>query len=198
MSKSSPLVLPPTYAALRKSAEESRPMADVPFAFMKTSLRRLFLATLSVITLLAAPPKFDSTEADAIKAARLGQNAAIAKSDFALVATFWTDDVTICRGLGTQLAGKAAYRKLFEESATAPRPIVYERLPSAIEVSPHWPLAFETGAWNGHLGTLDGPVIISGRYSAQWVKRGGHWLIRAEVYVALDGAGVGLESKAAP
>ena len=161
---------------------------------------RLVLALIALAvagnTPSAAAPA--ATESDTIKAERLRQNAAIAKTDIEAVARFWTDDVTICRGLGIQLAGKAAYRKLFETDAGSPTRIVYERLPSAIDVSPHWPLAFETGVWNGHLGALSGPTIISGRYSAQWVKRGERWLIRAEVYVALEGAGVGLESKAAP
>ena len=49
-----------------------------------------------------------------IKQARLQQNAAIVRHDLEAIASYWTDDVTICRGLGLQLAGKAAYRKLFE------------------------------------------------------------------------------------
>jgi len=51
----------------------------------------------------------------AIKQARLRQNAAIASHDLDAIASYWTDDVTICRGLGLQLAGKAAYRKLFAD-----------------------------------------------------------------------------------
>jgi hypothetical protein len=65
-------------------------------------------------------------------------------------------------------------------------------------VSPRWPLAFETGTWEGHLGTMAGPTVVGGRYSAQWVKRGGRWLIRSEVFVALTCAGVGCESAAVP
>lgn len=151
----------------------------------------LFLVALTA-TLHAAPEK------NIIKATRLRQNDAIAKREFDEVVKFWTDDVTICRGLGVQLAGKAAYRALVAENATAPTAIVYQRLPADIEVSALWPLAFETGTWQGHLGTVDGPVVISGRYSAQWVKRDGNWLIRSEVFVALDGAGVGKDLKATP
>ncbi len=161
-------------------------------------LAGLFAAV--AIGIAATPAASPATDSVTIKSERLRQNSAIAKLrvDPAEIAAFWTDDVTICRGLGVQLAGKAAYQKLFEADSTDSKRIVYERLPSAIEVSPHWPLAFETGVWNGHLGDLSGPTIISGRYSAQWVKREGRWLIRAEVYVALDGAGSGLDSKAAP
>ena len=135
----------------------------------------------------------------AIKQARLQQNAAIAKHDVDAIASYWTDDVTICRGLGLQLAGKAAYRKLFEgDDPTSKDVIIYERIPNSIESSGLWPLAFETGTWKGHLGNTQGPVVIQGRYSAQWVKRADKWLIRSEVYVALEGAGTGLQMKAAP
>jgi hypothetical protein len=58
--------------------------------------------------------------------------------------------------------------------------------------------AFETGTWEGHLGTMAGPTVVGGRYSAQRVKRGGRWLIRSEVFVALTCAGVGCESAAVP
>ena len=76
--------------------------------------------------------------------------------------------------------------------------IVYQRIPGSIEPSALWPLAFESGTWQGHLGNAQGAVVIQGRYSAQWVKRAGKWLIRSEVYVALQGAGSGLQMKAAP
>lgn len=151
----------------------------------------LLLATLTA-TAHAAP------EQDAIKSARLRQNEAIVKHQTDAIASFWTDDVTICRGLGLQMAGKAAYKKLFTDDVGSPDETIYQRIPSAIEVSPLWPLAFETGTWEGHLASATGPVVISGRYSAQWVKRDGLWLIRSEVFVALEGAGIGREFKAAP
>jgi ketosteroid isomerase-like protein len=134
-----------------------------------------------------------------IKEARLRQNAAIANHKVDEIASYWTDDVTICRGLGIQLAGKAAYRKLFEEDdPISQEQIVYERIPTSIDVATAWPLAFETGTWKGHRGKAHGPVVIQGRYSAQWVHRGDRWLIRSEVFVALAGSGSGLQMKAAP
>src|ERR1700730_13133604 len=135
----------------------------------------------------------------AIRQARLRQNAAIVSHNLDAIASYWTDDVTICRGLGIQLAGKAAYLKLFaaDDPAVA-NVIIYEGAPTSIDVSSIWPLAFETGVWKGHLGKGNGPVVVKGRYSAQWVKRGDKWLIRSEVFVALTGSGSGLKMKAAP
>ena len=65
-------------------------------------------------------------------------------------------------------------------------------------VSAPWPLAYEEGTWVGHLGRADGPALIGGRYAAQWVKRGGRWLIRGEVYVALTCSAAGCNSSAVP
>jgi ketosteroid isomerase-like protein len=101
--------------------------------------------------------------------------------------------------LAIAMAGKAAYLKLFaDDDPAAPGVIIYERIPAAIDISSAWPVAFETGVWKGHLGNGHGPVVIAGRYSAQWVKRADKWLIRSEVLVALTGSGSGLQMKAAP
>ena len=132
----------------------------------------------------AMPRKSAIDDSDAIKKARLDQNDAMAKGDVERTARFWTDDVSLCRGLGAAISGKEAYRALLE---TAPneKSLIYMRKPDLIEVSPHWPLAYESGKWSARRGSLDGPMVISGRYCAQWVKRAEQWLIRSEVFVAL-------------
>jgi ketosteroid isomerase-like protein len=134
----------------------------------------------------------------AIRAARTAQNTAIASGDLDRAASFWTEDVTVRRALGQPLSGRDAARKALEPPPAPASRLIYQRLTKEIEVSPKWPLAFESGAWAGHLGTVTGPVVIGGRYSAQWVKRGDRWLIRSEVFVALTCSGVGCESAAVP
>jgi ketosteroid isomerase-like protein len=151
-----------------------------------------FVALVSMV--MAAAP----AERTAIQAARVAQNKAIAAGDLDRVAAFWTEDVTVRRALGQPVAGRAAARQALEGPAPPAPRLVYQRLTKDIEVSPKWPLAFETGTWEAHQGTLAGPTVIAGRYSAQWVKRGDQWLIRSEVFVALTCAGAGCESAAAP
>jgi ketosteroid isomerase-like protein len=138
------------------------------------------------------------SEQKAIRTARAAQNAAMASGDIDRVAEFWTDDVEIRRGLGQLLVGKQAYRSLFNTSGSRDSAVVYQREPASVEVSAKWPLAYESGTWEGHLGGAKGPVVIRGRYGAQWVKRDGRWLIRGEVYVALTCDGVGCSYSAAP
>jgi ketosteroid isomerase-like protein len=145
-----------------------------------------------VALIAVAPP-----DRAAIRAARTAQNQAIAADDLDRVAAFWTEDVTVRRALGQALNGRAAARQALEPPATGSR-IIYQRLTKDVEISAHWPLAFETGTWEGHLNTITGPTVIGGRFSAQWAKRDGRWLIRSEVFAALTCSGVGCESVAAP
>jgi ketosteroid isomerase-like protein len=166
-------------------------------------LRTVIAIAASTLTFLSTcvhaeeKPSSAADEAD-IREARVAQNQAIAAQDPDRVASFWTEDVTIRRGLGQPVTGQSAYRKLFEPTGSPTSRVIYQRDAIAIEVSPHWPLAFEEGAWTGHVGSAVGPTVIGGRYSAQWVKRGGRWLIRSEVFVALTCAGVGCEYPAVP
>jgi ketosteroid isomerase-like protein len=136
-----------------------------------------------------------SADQGSIRAARTAQNRAMATGDLDRAATFWTEDVTVRRALGQSLSGREAARKALEPPAPV---LVYQRLTKDIDISRTWPLAFETGVWEGHRGTVTGPVVIGGRYSAQWVKRDDRWLIRSEVFVALTCSGVGCEATAVP
>ena len=165
----------------------------------RTGVRCALLLGILCSVVAEAGPHPASDEAGAIRHARMQQNAAIARHDVEAIASHWTDDVTICRGLGVQVAGKVNYRNLFEQDDPQSKDvIIYQRVPTAIEVSTPWPLAFETGVWQGHVGDVHGAVVIRGRYAAQWVKRDNKWLIRSEVFVALDGGDFGLKMKAAP
>jgi ketosteroid isomerase-like protein len=153
----------------------------------------VFLAVL-IVTLTAAGPADES----ALRAARIAQNKAIASGDLDRATAFWTDDVTVRRALGQPLSGREAARKALEPPAAPATHLIYQRMTKEVEVSPKWPLAFETGVWEGHLDTSTGPLVIGGRYSAQWVKRGDRWLIRSEVFVALTCSEVGCEATAVP
>ena len=149
----------------------------------------MHLLLLTLTTLLAT----STADIAAIRTARAEQNRAIAAGDAERIASYWTDDVTVRSGLGASVAGRAAYREKIVASG-----LVYVRTPTTIEVSDHWPLAFETGSWTARRGGASGPETMAGRYSAQWVKHDGRWLIRSEVFVALTCSGVGCESAAVP
>jgi ketosteroid isomerase-like protein len=156
------------------------------------------LITLFFVSLALTSMGATSFDRQAIRAARTAQNKAIASGDLDGAASFWTEDVTVRRALGQALSGRDAARKALEPAQAPSARLIYQRLTKDVEVSAKWPLAFETGVWEGHQGTIAGPAIVGGRFSAQWVKRGDRWLIRSEVFVALTCSGVGCESVAVP
>lgn len=173
-------------------AEETMSMADLRgprsrLARDSSHLRRA--AAILLLTLTACAHQPANGDVEAIRSARVEQNRAIAAGDAARAAEFWTDDVTLRRGLGAAVTGREAYMKLVAE----PAGLTYERTPEEIDVSPHWPLAFESGTW---IARAKGEEVIRGRYSAQWVKRDGRWLIRSEVFVALTCKSTGCDAVA--
>lgn len=125
-----------------------------------------------------------ASDADEIRKARLEQTQAMAEGDVDRAVSFWTDDISLRRGLGSFIFGKDAYRALLTPNPDE-KSIIYVRETDSIEVSGDWPLAYETGIWTSRIGSVTGHPLISGRYSAQWVKIDGKWLIRSELYVAL-------------
>ena len=134
----------------------------------------------------------------AIREARLMQNQAMASGEFDRAASIWTDDVTIRRGLGQAVNGKPEYLSLLKAASNGDSTVHFVREPTEVEISTVWPLAFEAGTWMGHIGKMTGPVVISGKYSAQWVKRDGKWMTRSETFVALACSGIGCDYKAVP
>lgn len=136
-------------------------------------------------------------EAD-IRTARATQNKAIADGDVDVAASIWTDDVTMRRGLGQAVIGRAGYREMLLSSSSGQNPVIYQRVAVSVNVSDRWPLAYEEGRWAGHAGDADGQAVIAGRYAAQWVQRDGRWLIRSEVFVALTCEGEGCLFEAVP
>ena len=95
----------------------------------------------------------------------MAQNRAIAAGDLDLAASFWTEDVTVRRALGQRLSGIAEAREALQPTGPPESRLVYQRLTREIDVSPKWPLAFETGTWQGTPGSATGPVTIGGRAS---------------------------------
>ncbi len=128
----------------------------------------------------AAVTRPEPREAGEIRSARTAQNAAIRAGDIDRVATFWTEDIVVLAGLGARVQGIDALKRAFASDGR----IVYERLPSDVQLSAGWSLAWETGTWTGKDRTANDATLITGRYSAQWVKTGDRWKIHSELFVA--------------
>jgi ketosteroid isomerase-like protein len=135
-----------------------------------------------------------------IRLARRTQTQAIANGDIDAVAKFWSPDITICRALGHRVSGIEAAKAVIQDQDQSDPSlrVIYQREAVSVEVSETWPLAYEEGRWSGHQGSVSNDPILSGRYSAQWVKRDGRWFIRSELFVALTCSGVGCNAVALP
>lgn len=160
----------------------------------------LLLAAERPSTDRCRPTSTSTTEEDVIRLARRTQTRAIADGDIEAVAKFWAPDITICRALGHRVNGIEEARAVMREPhPTDPsRKIIYQRQAVSVQVSETWPLAYEEGRWSGHEGSVSSNAVLSGRYSAQWVKREGQWLIRSELFVALACSGIGCNAVSLP
>lgn len=114
---------------------------------------------------------------------RDASNKALRNFDHELNATFSTDDLFITTGAGTLISGKEA-QAAYINSLQGPK-IYWVRTPDEVLVNPKTLLAWETGTWKGYYENSEEPVV-GGKYSAQWTKASGTWLIRSQLFVTLE------------
>ena len=152
---------------------------------------------VSVMLLHSGLPRADRRAGPAIRAARTAQNQAIAAGDLDRVASFWTEDVTVRRALGQPLAGRDG-GAAGARAAAAGAASGLSASDDGRRGEPDMAARLRDRRVGRTPARPRGPPVIGGRYSAQWVKRGGRWLIRSEVFVALTCSGVGCESAAVP
>lgn len=113
---------------------------------------------------------------------REASNQALQAFDEELNATFSTDDAFITTGAGTLIAGKEALLS-YIKSDNSPK-MYWIRTPKEVLVNSKTQLAWETGTWKGYNEGTEEPVV-GGKYSAQWTKASGTWLIQSQLFVTL-------------
>ncbi|OOG70765.1 DUF4440 domain-containing protein [Algoriphagus sp. A40] len=114
---------------------------------------------------------------------RKASNEALRKFDEELNASFSTEDAFITTGAGTLIAGKEAL-SAYLKSQTGPR-MYWVRTPNEVLVNPKTQLAWETGTWKGYVEGSE-EAVVGGKYSAQWTKKSGTWLIQSQLFVTLE------------
>ncbi len=144
---------------------------------MKKSM--LFLIGFLIVTLSHGQDK----EIAQILAQREASNQALRAFDDELNATFSTEDALITTGAGTLISGKAELMKYIQES-TGPR-MYWIRTPDEVIVNPITNLAWEMGTWKGYHEDSE-QAVVGGKYSAQWTKASGTWLIQSQLFVTLE------------
>ncbi|WP_113922440.1 Cif family virulence factor [Cognataquiflexum aquatile] len=139
---------------------------------------------LSLIGLLLVTFSFaQDDEVAQILAKRKASNQAIRSFDHELNATFSTEDAFITTGLGVLISGKEE-QEIYLKSLKGPR-MYWIRTPDEVIVNHKTQLAWETGTWKGYYEDSDKPEV-GGKYSAQWTKASGTWLIHSQLFVTLE------------
>jgi len=59
------------------------------------------------------------------------------------------------------------------------------RTPDEVIVNPITNLAWEMGTWKGYHEDSE-QAVVGGKYSAQWTKASGTWLIQSQLFVTLE------------
>ncbi len=122
-------------------------------------------------------------EVTQILARREASNQALRAFDEDLNATYSTEDALITTGAGTLIAGKEAL-STYLKSQKGPK-MYWIRTPDEVIVNPKTQLAWESGTWKGYLEDSD-EAVVGGKYSAQWTKASGIWLIHSQLFVKLE------------
>ncbi len=144
---------------------------------------KLFIPLVAFLFFLSGFSFRQDAEVDQILAQREASNQALRAFDDELNATFSTEDAFITTGAGTLIYGKAELMKYIQE-ATGPR-MYWIRTPDEVIVNPKTMLAWEMGTWKGYVEDSD-EAVVGGKYSAQWTKASGTWLIQSQLFVTLE------------
>ena len=149
---------------------------------MKTPKPILILTSILGFVFSIEAVQAQEMEKAQILAQRKASNQALREFDEELNATFSTADALITTGAGTLIAGEEAL-SAYLKTQKGPK-MYWIRTPDEVLVNPETQLAWETGTWKGYLEDSD-EAVVGGKYSAQWTKKSGTWLIQSQLFVSL-------------
>ena len=115
---------------------------------------------------------------------REASNQALQSYDHEKVLSFLTDDALTTVSNGTLLSGKEALRKFI--LAAGNNKMYWIRTPVTVEINQRLGLAWENGAWKGYDPEKGKDPVVGGNYAAMWTKASGQWLIKSQLFVALE------------
>ena len=150
----------------------------------------VIVTVIAILSCCACAEGQDEQDAERIRAARADYNVAIADHDVERILDFLDEDYQITASLGQMSSGRGNEAEIWRELFASRRDVVYVRSPENIRVSDRYPLASESGNWEGRWITENGAVQTGGSYSAMWRKVDGKWKVRSELFVALYCEGV--------
>jgi ketosteroid isomerase-like protein len=147
-----------------------------------------FASLLAVLCVVGGAVAGES-DAGTILSLRADSNAGLLAHDVDRVLRHTTDDFILIGGLSGGHVGKAVIHDYFVKGFADPSLVTYIRTPDKVTISDTGDRAFERGKWQGIWRNAKSGSLMSGEYSAHWLKKDGSWLTLAEVYVTLHCSG---------
>ncbi len=130
-----------------------------------------------------------TTEEQAVRAARASYNTAIAKRDLGAMAAVLAPTYHLVAGRSAQSHGVDAMQSRWSTAFASDSLYGCVRTPSRVQVNAAWHLAHESGTWRcTYAGVPQGatPGYATGIYDAKWQQDvAGIWRLHAEVFTAL-------------
>jgi ketosteroid isomerase-like protein len=126
-----------------------------------------------------------SNSQQAIRAARAALNDAIARRDVDGIAAFFLSTYRVVTARSRQYDGKEASRRSWSEMLGRDPSMIHNGTPDEIHVNDEWGMAEERGRWTGRVAAIDGPIDLTGVYSAKWHNTPDGWLLQAEIFTPL-------------
>jgi ketosteroid isomerase-like protein len=125
----------------------------------------------------------------AILALRADSNEGLLAHDVDRVLRHTTDNFILVGDVSGGHIGRSVVHDYFLKGFAEPGFVTYIRTPDEVAVSDAGDRASERGKWQGVWRSSKGGSLMSGEYSAHWVKKDGAWVTLAEVYVTLHCSG---------
>lgn len=152
-------------------------------------MRRRYCISLALLACGFVSAGAAEGEVAAILALRADSNAGLLAHDVDRVLGHTTDDFILIGGVSGGHVGKSVIRRYYLDGFAEPDLVTYIRTPDLVTISDAGDRAFERGKWQGIWRNAKSGSVMSGEYSAHWVKKNGAWLTLAEVYVTLHCTG---------
>jgi len=148
--------------------------------YFKESLKPVFIFLFMLLVHSVNGQSKYNAEVATIRSYRLASNNAISKHDLNGMSKYWLDDFVQVIGRGTYETGKENISASWNALLNSNPKVVYVRITEEIIISDNDTMAWESGKWTGIHTYSKG-----GNYSAMWIKRNDHWMLKAELFVSM-------------
>ncbi|WP_439106105.1 nuclear transport factor 2 family protein [Congregibacter sp.] len=116
-----------------------------------------------------------------VSKARTAFNHAIRDDDLDAMARIFDDNLVLVTGSDSDVyLGRDRQLEIWRSDVSDPNRLRYVRETTAVEMSPLYPIAMESGLWTG---SAPGGDEVGGQFTAKWRCDDGQWRLEAEIFM---------------